>query len=102
MDVDFTQAISILLSAGTFSGVIITLFRFHKERKNEHEDRGRRQAQLDATLSNIEKSIAGLTKGLESHQALISTMQTTLQLLIQQHHMNHGQTVHGGIGKWDS
>lgn len=78
--------------------LIVTLVAFYFNRRKDLEERIIRQNDLDNAITQLTKTIERLDLVFENQAREMSQIKLTVELLLQQHRMNHCQQLNGGAG----
>lgn len=102
-----TATFSIILNFIQLVAILVTVASFWISRRNDMADRITRQANLDNSIDRLDKSVAHLDRmmieqaarqsaELRSQSEQLQNVKMIVELLLQQHRMNHGQQINGG------
>ena len=102
-----TSSFSTFLSVVQLIAVLLTIASFWFSRRKDAADRIIRQANLDNSILQLNKTVEHLDKvmlaqserqaaEMRAQAEQLQTVRLTVELLLQQHRMNHGQQINGG------
>jgi len=87
------QDVQIILMGLSLLVSLTTLFTFWTNQKKAAEANGARQATLDAAITAIQQAIVRMTEQIARQQEALDQLKLWIELLLQQHTQNHGQTI---------
>lgn len=102
-----TSSLTTALSVVQLVAVLLTIASFWLSRRKDSADRIIRQANLDNSIASLNKTVDHLDKvmlaqaerqaaEMRAQAEQLQNVKLTVELLLQQHRMNHKQQINGG------